>query len=526
MVTAQQWRSVMQSADENPSVDFAPNLWRMANALRGSMDAAEYKHVVLGLIFLKWISDTAEIAHVADQSRSNRRTDQEHPRQDRVVNPFQLPQSARWDIILDRISEPSLGNIINDAMHNIERHNPALVDVLPKGYNRKSLSHHRLKRLIALVSNIPISNRSKYPTDILGEVYEFFLSEFASAEGKKGGEFYTPRPIVRLLVNMIQPYHGRVYDPCCGSAGMFVQSIDFIRAHLGSGKGDSNVYSGDANFSIYGQEANFTTWRLAKMNLAIRGLRGYIAHGDSLNNDHHPDLQADFILANPPFNISDWNFQDMSVDSRWRYGLPPKGNANFAWVQHMIHHLAPNGVAGFILSNGSLSSQNTSEGEIRRAIIESDLVDCIVTLPDRLFHSTQIPVCLWILAKNKMDGLLRSRRGQTLFIDARSMGFMRDRVHKELSDSEISYISDTYNSWKTNGYTNEAGFSYSAQIEEIRDHRYALVPGRYVGFQQFLEYQSYTSELKTEIDAIEQKLLHADSDIVRALTFIKGLHHG
>ena len=370
--------------------------------------------------------------------------------------------------------QSTIGLTVDQAMAAIERDNPALKDVLPRDYARPALDKRRLGQLIDLISNIQVGDEDARSRDVLGRVYEYFLSQFASAEGKKGGEFYTPRCVVKVLVEMLEPYRGRVYDPCCGSSGMFVQSVGFIRAHA-SGNGNGGKARGD--ISIYGQESNYTTWRLAKMNLAIRGIEGQIAHGDSFHNDRHPDLKADFILANPPFNVSDWGGERLTEDKRWRYGVPPKGNANFAWVQHMVHHLAPAGVAGFVLANGSMSSGQSGEGTIRKNLIEADLVDCMVALPGQLFYSTQIPACLWFLARR------RPRRGKVLFIDARKLGRMVDRTHRELTDDDIARIAGAYHAWRdgADAYEDRPGFCKSAALDEVRRHGHVLTPGRYVG---------------------------------------------
>jgi type I restriction enzyme M protein len=391
------------------------------------MDAAGYKHVVLGLIFLKYISDAFE-AH-REKLQSEPYADPEDPDEYRADNIFWVPPEARWAAPPEQTpANRTSPTLVDQAMDAIERDNPALKGVLPKEYARLPLDSHRLRQLIDLFSNIRIGGEGNHDHDILGRVYEYFLGQFASAEGKKGGEFYTPRSVVKLLVEMLRPYRGRVYDPCCGSAGMFVQSEEFIRAHGGR--------IGD--ISIYGQELNHTTWRLAKMNLAIRGIDGAIEQGDSFHNDRFPDLKADYILANPPFNMKNWGGEHLRDDKRWKFGVPPANNANFAWVQHIIHHLAPNGKAGFVLANGSLSSTQSGEGEIRKKIIEADLVECIVALPDKLFYSTQIPACLWFLTRNKRNGGRTDRRGQVLFIDARKMGRMVNRTQRELTDEHIA----------------------------------------------------------------------------------------
>ncbi|MYC63624.1 MAG: SAM-dependent DNA methyltransferase [Caldilineaceae bacterium SB0661_bin_34] len=458
-------------------VGYEAELWRMADTLRGSMDAAEYKHVVLGLIFLKYISDAFEEARAeleANQHLTGASPDD--PDEYRADNIFWVPSEARWQQVQAQAKQPTIGQTVDTAMETIERDNPSLRDVLPKEYARPNLDKQRLGQLIDMISNIKVGDADSRSRDVLGRVYEYFLSRFASAEGKNGGEFYTPRCVVRLLVEMLEPYRGRVYDPCCGSSGMFVQSVEFIRAHA---TGNANGGKARGDISIYGQESNYTTWRLATMNLAIRGIGGQIAHGDSFHDDQHPDLRADYILANPPFNVSDWGGERLRNDQRWQYGIPPERNANFAWVQHIVHHLAPKGVAGFVLANGSMSSSQSGEGEIRKKLIEAELVDCMVALPGQLFYSTQIPACLWFLARGDR------RQGEILFIDARKLGRMVDRTHRELIDDDIACIADTYHAWRggdgVSEYADVPGFCKSASLEEVRRHGHVLMPSRYVG---------------------------------------------
>ena len=473
------------------NLGFEQKLWLTADKLRNNMDAAEYKHVVLGLIFLKYISDAFEEQHAnlermtSDpksewyvKEESQRYQVMEDPDEYRAENVFWVPQEARWSFLQGKAKQPTIGKLVDEAMVAIERDNPRLKGILPKDYARPALDKHRLGELIDVIGTIGLGDAENRSKDILGRVYEYFLGQFASAEGKKGGQFYTPRCIVRVLVELLAPYMGRVYDPCCGSGGMFVQSEKFVETHGGR--------IGD--ISIYGQESNPTTRRLAMMNLAIRGIEGDLGkeHADTFRRDLHKDLKSDYVLANPPFNDSDWVRNDEDV--RWNYGTPPKGNANYAWVQHFIHHLSPKGYAGFVLANGSMSSGQSGEGEIRKSIVESDLVDCMVAMPGQLFYSTQIPVCLWFIARNKKEPKRRDRRGETLFMDARKLGVLIDRVHRELTDEEIKRLADTYHAWRgdkgAGKYKDTPGFCKSATLDEIRAHGHVLTPGRYVGAEE------------------------------------------
>jgi type I restriction enzyme M protein len=458
------------------------------------MDPAEYKHVVLGLLFLKYIEDAfderrdelrAAVAdadsdyYVAEATREAELTTLLEDRDEYTAeNVFWVPAPARWSHIQAQATQPSIGKTIDDAMDAIERANPALKGVLPKIFALPGLDKYSLGKLINLFSGIGLGTKAQQNTDTLGRIYEYFLSKFASAEGKGGGEFYTPTSIVRLLVAMLEPYQGRVYDPCCGSGGMFVQSLKFIDAH--NGRRD--------RMTVYGQESNRTTWRMAQMNLAIRGIETNLGskHADSFHENLHPDLRADFVLANPPFNISEWGGERLEDDVRWKYGTPPPGNANYAWVQHFIHHLAPRGTAGFILANGSMSSMSSGEADIRQRIVEADLVDCIVACPGQLFYATGIPVCLWFLTKSKAATGHRDRRGETLFIDARKIGRMETRVHRVFDPEDIAKVADTYHGWRTAGgsYEDVAGFCKSATREEIATHDCVLTPGRYVGAEE------------------------------------------
>ncbi len=449
------------------------DLFKAADTLRGNMDPSEYKHVVLGLIFLRHISHTFEAKHAKLLADSKKRAEDRD--EYLAENIFWVPKRARWSLLRDKAREPNIGELIDTAMRAIERENKSLKGVLPKDYSRPNLRSQMLGSLIDQVTNIELTTESNGSEDVLGRVYEYFLAKFANTDG---GEYYTPRTVVRLLVEMLEPFKGRVYDPCCGSGGMFVQSEQFVEEHGGHKK----------DIAIYGQESNRTTWRLAKMNLAVRGIEADIDWNNegSFHKDAHPDLKSDYILANPPFNDSDWGGERLKDDPRWTFGTPPTGNSNYAWLQHIHYHLRPKkGMAGIVLANGSMSTSATAEVAIREGMVNKDVVDCMVALPGQLFHSTQIPVCLWFLARNKNPKDWRDRRGQTLFIDAREMGEMVTRNRKELSDKEIAKISRTYHAWrgeeKDGTYEDEPGFCKSADLDEIRHHDFVLTPGRYVG---------------------------------------------
>ncbi|MCB9748692.1 MAG: type I restriction-modification system subunit M [Myxococcales bacterium] len=468
-------------SERRTTLEFESQLWRAADKLRSNMDAAEYKHVVLGLLFLKYISDAfadhrEQLLRTRDKQRQA-----DDPSRFRGAGVFWAPLAARWKTIADAAaaSDPALGQTIDAAMAALEVENPELRGVLPRRYSdpaRPSIDPRKLAELVELVGTINLHERRHRARDVLGRVYEYFLTKFAAAEGRNGGQFYTPRSVVALLVEMMAPERGSVYDPACGSGGMFVQSERFVAERGGE----------SSDIALYGQESNPTTWRLAKMNLAIRQLAADLGprHADSFHEDHHPDLRADYVLANPPFNAKDWGAAKLEQDPRWRYGVPPNSNANFAWVQHFIHHLAPLGLAGFVLANGAMSTTSGGEGDIRKAIVLDDLVDCMVALPAQLFYSTQIPVSLWILARSKQDPRFRDRRGQTLFIDARDLGVMVDRTHRELPLDDISRVAATYHAFRGGdlhrAYEDQPGFCRVATIHEIARNDYVLSPGRYV----------------------------------------------
>jgi type I restriction enzyme M protein len=459
---------------------FEDTLWEAADKLRNNLDAAEYKHVVLGLVFLKYISDAFEEHRARLLAESASAQSAEEPRAYQSAHVFWVPPPARWQALAQHARQPDIGKRVDAALEALERENPSLRGALPRDYARPTLDPRRLGELVQLVGSLGLGDRENRGKDILGRVYEYFLAKFASAEGKNGGQFYTPKSVVKLLVEMLAPYQGRVYDPCCGTGGMFVQSERFLEEHGGK-KGD---------ISVYGQESNPTTWRLARMNLAIRGIEHDLGPGpaDSLHEDLHPGLKADFILTNPPFNVSDWGGERLREDARWRYGLPPEGNANFAWVQHFLHHLSPRGVAGVVLANGSMSSTHSGEGEIRRALIEADLVDCMVALPGQLFYATQIPACVWFLARDRtgQQGPGRARTGEVLFIDARGLGRRVDRTHRELTEEDIHRVASTYHAWRgeAGAFTAVPGFCRAVTREELATQDYTLAPGRYVGAQE------------------------------------------
>lgn len=447
-------------------------LWATADKLRNNMDAAEYKHVVLGLIFLKYISDRFEELH--NRLKEDEYADPEDKDEYLAENVFYVPPSARWSYLQhQRAKLPSIGKDIDDAMDAIELDNPSLKGVLPKDYARPALDKKRLGELVDMIGNVGFNAPGQDSKDLLGRVYEYFLGMFADAEGKRGGQFYTPESIVKLLVEMLEPYSGRIYDGCCGSGGMFVQSEKFLNAHGGK--------IGD--IAVYGQESNPTTYKLAKMNLAIRGIDAKIELGDTFHNDRHKDLKADYIIANPPFNISDWGGEQLQDSHMWKYGTPPAGNANYAWLQLFINKLGPNGTAGIVLANGSMTTNSGNEGEIRKRLIQEDVVDCMVALPTQLFYNTQIPACLWFLARNRKNHKFRDRSNEILFIDARNTGAMISRKNRMLNDQDIEKIAGTYHNWRNpdGKYEDIAGFCKAATLEEVEANNFVLTPGRYVG---------------------------------------------
>lgn len=472
--TKKQANGKAANGNSGTELGFEATLWQGADKLRNNMDAAEYKHVMLGLIFLKYISDAFDERREELEKEVSAGADPEDADEYRAVNVFWVPKEARWASLQEKAKQPSIGTLVDEAMLAIERDNRSLKGVLPKDYSRPGLDKQRLGELIDLISNIGLGQKDNKSKDVLGRVYEYFLGQFASAEGKKGGQFYTPGCVVRLLVQMIEPYKGRVYDPCCGSGGMFVQSEKFVESHGGK--------LGD--ISVYGQESNPTTWRLARMNLAIRGIDANLGPepADTFTKDLHKDLKADFILANPPFNDSDWKGEQLKQDVRWQYGVPPTNNANYGWIQHFLFHLAPNGIAGFVLANGALSATG-AQGDIRKKIINSDLVDCVVSLTPKLFYNFQGPASLWFLSRNKKKlGQWRDRTREVLFIDARKLFVKAGPKNNELTDEHIARISNTYHAWKSGGdYSDQIGYCRSVSVDEIAGCDYSLVPARYTG---------------------------------------------
>jgi len=500
------------------NIGFEEKLWAAADKMRNNMDPAEYKHVVLGLIFLKYISDSFEEKFQELKNDPEGLSDPEDKDEYKAENVFWVPQDARWNYLKDNAKKPGIGTLVDGAMLAIEKENPSLRGVLPKIYARPDLDKTRLGEIIDLMSTIGMGDSESKSKDILGRIYEYFIGRFASAEGKGGGEFFTPQSVVKLLVEMLEPYKGRIYDPCCGSGGMFVQSEKFTEAH-GGRKGD---------IAVYGQESNPATWRLCKMNLAIRGIDGNLGdqHADSFHKDLHKDLKADLILANPPFNISDWGGQSLRDDIRWKYGVPPTGNANYAWIEHMIHHLAPTGIAGFVMANGSLSSNTSGEGEIRKNLIQNGLVDCIVAMPPQLFYTTQIPVCLWFVSRDRFDHKFRNRQDEILFIDARKMGTMVTRKNRELTEADINKISETYHNWRNpkGTYQDTKGYSKAAKITEVEKAGFVLTPGRYVGSEILEEddeaFEEKMKRLTTELSTQFKESKELEERIKKNLTQI------
>jgi type I restriction enzyme M protein len=503
-------------------------LWDAADKLRGNLEAAEYKHVVLGLVFLKYVSDAFETrrteleATIADPESSEYIKNGE--RREKILesrdeytsqNVFWVPQEARWASLLAQAKQPEIGVLIDSAMDAIEKENRTLKGVLPKTYARAEIDKRLLGELVDLIGTIGFTEVDHGADDVLGRVYEYFLGRFAASEGRGAGEFYTPRSVVKLLVEMLEPYNGRVFDPCCGSGGMFVQSADFVAAHGGR----------RTDLSVYGQEFVATTWRLAKMNLALRGIEANLADeaADSFHNDKFPDLRADFIIANPPFNLDDWYSEALREDQRWKYGLPPASNGNFAWVQHFVHHLAPKGRAGFVLANGSLSSRQNGEGDIRERLVDANVVDCIVELPERLFFNTGIPVCLWFIAKDRPSRGDSAAASEVLFINARKVGKMESRTLRTFSDDDIGLIADKYRSWRSGSqdYSDVPGFCRSAPVDEIRGQGFILSPGRYVGAVDLpYDIDDLDDTIQTvaaDVVSLHDRLRDSESDLARVL---------
>jgi len=505
--------------EKQPLGKLEATLWKAADKLRKNIDAAEYKHVVLGLIFLKYISDAFEELFAKLKAEEAQGADPEDKDEYKAENIFFVPQEARWKMLLSKAKQPDIGKFVDGAMDAIEKENASLKGVLPKVYARQNLDPTSLGELIDLIGNIALGDTKARSADVLGHVFEYFLGEFALAEGKKGGQFYTPRSVVELLVEMLEPYHGRVFDPCCGSGGMFVQSEKFVTEHQGRVN----------DISIYGQESNQTTWRLCKMNLAIRGIDSSQVKWNnegSFLNDAHKDLKADYIIANPPFNVSDWGGDLLRKDGRWQYGVPPTGNANYAWIQHFLYHLAPNGQAGFVLAKGSLTTKTSGEGEIRKAFIENNLIDCIVNLPAKLFLNTQIPASLWFMSRNRTNGKFRNRSNEILFIYARNLGHLINRRTRELSGEDIQKIANTYHNWRNpdGHYEDIPGFCASAPVNKVKELDYVLTPGRYVGLpddEDDFDFNERFTALKVELEEQLKEEARLNEIILENLSKIK-----
>jgi len=506
---------------DNTEEPIEKQLWKAADKLRKNIDAAEYKHIVLGLIFLRYISDAFEelFSKLKKGEGEYAGADPEDEDEYKAENVFFVPEIARWSYLQSKAKLPEIGKEVDNAMDAIEKDNPLLRDVLPKVYARGNLDPTNLGGLIDLVGNIALGDAKARSADVLGHVSEYFLGEFALAEGKKGGQFYTPRSVVELLVEMLEPYKGRVFDPCCGSGGMFVQSEKFVADHQGRVN----------DISIYGQESNQTTWRLCKMNLAIRGIDSSQVKWNnegSFLNDSHKDLKADYVIANPPFNDSDWSGDLLRKDGRWQYGTPPTGNANYAWIQHFLYHLSPSGQSGFVQAKGALTSKTSGEGDIRKELIEARLVDCIVNLPAKLFLNTQIPASLWFLSRNKANGKFRNRTDEILFIDARNMGYLINRRTRKFSAEDIATIAETYHNWRNpdGDYEDVKGFCNSASIERVRKLDYVLTPGRYVGLaveDDDFDFNERFSKLKAEFEEQLQEETRLNALIAENLGKVK-----
>ena len=498
---------VRTAANEGAALGFEEQLWKAAEGLRGHVEPAEYKHIVLGLLFMKYITDNAGIKQKTARAKAHSSTAS-----------FVVPPSAIWSGLVLAAQDGRATDALSTAMKDIEASNPSLHGLLT--FDVKRIDNERFAALMGVLDNISLDQTAGDSRDLLGRVYEYFLAKFASSEGRSGGEYYTPRSVVQLLVEMVQPSSGTLYDPCCGTAGMFVQSARILTEHGGRvGK-----------VAVFGQESSPTTWRLAKMNLALRGIQADLGprHADTFRNDIHPSLKADFILANPPFNARDWGGDKLARDPRWQFGTPPANNANYAWVQHILSHLKPTGVAGFVLSNGSISSDQSGEGQMRQRMVSADVIECIVTLPNQLFYGTQIPACLWFISPSKTRGGAIGLANRTLFIDARSRGHLVDRVHADLSPQDVSEIADVYHRWRAEGrdFQDVPGFAKAATTDEIRQHKYSLVSGRYVGFARDKTPGFDPKQLAAEIDEARSRLADIAAASRRSLSMMEALRRG